>query len=92
MVISTIFKARETVAKENNDSELIELPTQSFVILKAVLYVDQFRICLFRCKEGDCFFFFNGSCHSTQEDERQGPLDVVLYNKQDKHLTDTKSL
>lgn len=38
------------------------------------------------------FFFFNGSCHSTQEDERQGPLDVVLYNKQDKHLTDTKSL
>lgn len=56
MVISTIFKARETVAKENNDSELIELPTQSFVILKAVLYVDQFRICLFRCKEGDCFF------------------------------------
>lgn len=92
MLISTIFKARETVAKENNDSELIELPTQRFVILKAVLYVDQFHICLFRCKEGDWVFFFNGSCHSTQEDERQSPLDVVLYNKQDKHLTDTKSL
>lgn len=58
MLISTIFKARETVAKENNDSELIELPTQSFVILKAVLYVDQFHICLFRCKEGDWGFFF----------------------------------
>lgn len=91
MLISTIFKGRETVAKENNDSELIELPTQSFVILKAVLYLDQFCICLFRCKEGD-WVFFNGSCHSTQEDERQGTLDVVLYNKQDKHLTDTKSL
>lgn len=57
MLISTIFKARETVAKENNDSELIELPTQRFVILKAVLYVDQFHICLFRCKEGDWGFF-----------------------------------